>query len=126
MAFQVKNQFEHENNLEKKSGVGYLNYDVELMNELIEGCFCELGYLTPSFIRHAYTKADGIRGKIRCATKFLEEFAVYYGLQVFYKRMRNGMKESVYVIEESDIPEKIGIPIDTMHRLNVPNVSSNP
>jgi len=98
------------------------DYDPELMTELIIGCYDELGYVNPTDIRHAYTKISTLAEKIHCAIEFLEDHAEDFGLKRV--KMKNRMRDFIYVVDEIDVPEKIGIPIKLMQRLNLPIYSS--
>jgi hypothetical protein len=100
----------------------YYDYDPELMIELIIGCYDELGYFSPSDIRHAYTKTSTLAEKIGYATDLLKNHAEDFGLKRF--QMKNNMKDVIYVVDEDDAPERIGIPIKLMQRLSLPIYSS--
>jgi hypothetical protein len=99
------------------------DYDPELMAELIIGCYDELGYVSPTDTRHAYTKVSTLAEKIRCATEFLEGHAEDFGLERA-NMLKNRMSDVIYVVDEADVPKKIGIPIKLMQRLNLPIYSS--
>ena len=134
MIFNLKSKFKIRTNLganlgvknEAEHGLFYLNYDAGLMQELIIGCFDELGYISSTFLRHAYTKTERISGKNTCSRRFLKEFATYFGWQVFYVEHNHGGKEIAYAVDESAVPEEVAIPMKTMIRLNVPNTSLDP